>query len=108
MDPALYILERRFNRPSQPNLVINCIIITKMSPRLARCRSLSMTVYVGSELSTGRMDPRIGSGRIGVKILQEFGGSGQHFGFFSFLLIISWCIDRYESSNTTFGLIDLL
>ena len=33
-------------------------------------------------------------------------GSGQHFGFISFLLIISWYMNRYESSNTTFGLID--
>ena len=32
------------------------------------------------------MDPRVGSGR--VTILPDFGGSGQHFGFFSFLLII--------------------
>ena len=36
------------------------------------------------ELSTGRMDPRVGSGRVGsgrVTILPDFGGSGQHFGF---------------------------
>ena len=49
---------------------------------------------------------RVGSGR--VTILPDFGGSGQHFGFFSFLLIISWYLNRYESSNTTFGLIDFL
>ena len=35
-------------------------------------------------------------------------GSGQHFGFFSILLIISWYLNRYESSNTTFELIDFL
>ena len=35
-------------------------------------------------------------------------GSGQHFGFISFLLIISWNPNQYESSNTTFGLIDFL
>ena len=36
-------------------------------------------------------------------------GSGQHFGFFNFLLIISqYYLNRYESSNTTFGLIDFL
>ena len=50
-----------------------------------------------SELSTGRMDPRVGSGRVGsgrVTILPDFGGSGrvglgQHFRFFSFLLFNS-------------------
>ena len=54
---------------------------------------------------------RVGSGRVGSG--HDFAGiwrvgSGQYFGFFSFLLIISWCLNRYESSNTTFGLIDLL
>ena len=47
-------------------------------------------------LSTGRMDPRVGSGRVGsgrVTILPDFAGSGQHLGFIPFLLIISW----YES-----------
>ena len=49
------------------------------------------------------MDPRVGSSR--VTILSNFGGSGQHFGFYSFLLIISRFMNAYESSNTTFGLI---
>ena len=35
-------------------------------------------------------------------------GSGQHFGFLSSLLIISQYLNRYESSNTAFGLIDFL
>ena len=52
------------------------------------------------------MDPRVGSGR--VTILPDFGGSGQHIGFISFLLIISWYPNRYDSSNITFGLIDFL
>ena len=71
--------------------------------------SFVVVIVVDSELSTGRMDPRVGSGR--VTILPDFGGSGrvvQHFGFFSFLLIISWYLNRCESSNTTFGLIDFL
>ena len=64
-----------------------------------------------AELSTGRMDPQVGSGRI--TILPDFGGSGrvgsgQHFGFLSFLLIIFWYLNRFESSNTAFGLIDFL
>ena len=64
-----------------------------------------------AELSTGRMDPRVGrvgSGR--VTILPDFGGSGRvsTLDFFSFLLIISWYLNRYESSNTTFGSIDFL
>ena len=72
-----------------------------------------LRLYFTSELSTGRMDPRVGSGRVGSG--QDFAGfragrvgSGQHFGFFNFLLIISWYLNRYESSNTTFGLIDFL
>ena len=59
-------------------------------------------VVHGSDGPTGR----VGSGWI--TILPDFGGSGQHFGFFSFLLIISWYLNRYESSNTTFGLIVFL
>ena len=64
-----------------------------------------------SELSTGQMDPRVGSGRVGSG--HDFAGywrvgSGQHFGFFSFLLIISWYLNRCESSNTTFGLNEFL
>ena len=43
-----------------------------------------------------------------VTILPDFGGSGQHFAFFSLLLNNSWHLNRYESSNTTFGLIDFL
>ena len=68
-----------------------------------------------SELSTGRMDPRVGSGRVGsgrVGSGHDFAGfwrvgSGQHFGFLSFLLIISRYLNRCESSNTTLGLIDI-
>ena len=45
---------------------------------------------------------RVGSGRVGSGRV----GSCQHFGFFSFLLIISWYINQCESSNTIFGLID--
>ena len=68
-------------------------------------------VRLGPELSTGRMDPRVGSGRVGSG--HDFAGfwrvgSGQHFGFFNFSLIISQYLNRYESSNTTFGLIDFL
>ena len=61
------------------------------------CRELSLI----SELSTGRMDPRVGSGR--VTILPDFSGSSQNLGFLSFLLIIGWHLNRYESSNTAFG-----
>ena len=66
-------------------------------PHMAPYMSWIFLVLVGidpvvsrPELSTGRMDPRVGSGRVGsgrVTILSDFGGSGQHFGFFSFLLI---------------------
>ena len=61
-----------------------------------------------SELSTGRMPDgpagRVGSGHDFAGFWRV--GSGQHFGFFSFLLIISWYLNRYESPNTTLGLID--
>ena len=56
-----------------------------------------------SELSTGRMDPRVWSCR--VTILQDFGWSGRVWSalqIYKFLLIISWYLNRYESSNTTF------
>ena len=57
------------------------------------------------------MDPRVGSDR--VTILPDFGGSGRvesavRISTSDFLLIISWYLNRYESSNTTFGLIDFL
>ena len=57
--------------------------------------------------------PRVGwtrgSGRVGsrfCRILAGRVGSGQHFGFFSFLLIISWYLNRCESSNTYYIRID--
>ena len=49
---------------------------------------------------------RVGMGR--VTILRNFDGSGQHFGCFSLFLIISWFLNRYESSKTIFGLIVFL
>ena len=68
---------------------------------------------MSSELSTGRMDPRVGSGRIGsgrVTILPDLGGSGRvsTSDFHVFFLIFSWYLNRCESSNTTFRLIDFL
>ena len=70
------------------------------------------------ELSTGRMDPRVGSGRVGsgrvgsghdfCRILAGRVGSGQHFGFLVFLSMISWYLNRYALSITTLGLIDFL
>ena len=60
-----------------------------------------------AELSTGQMDPRVWSGR--VTILPKFGKSGRSaLRILQFLLIISWFLNRYESSNITFGLIDLV
>ena len=62
------------------------------------------TGMVTAELSTGRMDPRVGSGHDFAGFWRV--GSGQHFGFIIFSLIIYWYLNRYGSSNTTFGLID--
>ena len=62
-----------------------------------------MSVSVASELSTGRMDPRVGSGHDFAGFWRV--GLGQHFGFLSFFT------DYFlvpESSNTAFGLIDFL
>ena len=60
-----------------------------------------------TELSTGRKDPRVGSGLVGsghdfAEFLRV--GSGQPLGFFNFSLIIAFFLNRYESANTTFGL----
>ena len=78
---------------------------------ICRCRSQLQGCNYESiaELSTGRMDPRVGSGR--VTILPDFGGSGRvgsALRILKFLLIISCYLNRYESSNTAFGLIDFL
>ena len=67
----------------------------------------SSRVVHGSDGPAGR----VGSGRVGsrfCRILAGRVGSGQHFGFFSYFLIISWYLNPYESSNTTFRLIDFL
>ena len=69
------------------------------------CLVWQLRVVHGSDGPAGRVGSghdfagfwRVGSGRV---------GSGQHFGFISFLLIISWYLNWYESSNTTFELID--
>ena len=67
---------------------------------LSQSLAIHLRVVHGSDGPAGR----VGSGR--VTILPDFGGSGRvgsgkHFGFFSFLLIISWYLN-------TFGLIDFL
>ena len=64
-----------------------------------------------STQSCPRVGCTLGSGR--VTIWPDFGGSGrvgsgQHFRFLSFSLIISWYLNRYESSNTAFELINFL
>ena len=59
-------------------------------------------VVHGSDGPAGRVGSRF------CRILAGRVGSGQHFGFFSFLHIISWYLNPYESSNITYGLIDFL
>ena len=69
-------------------------------------RKLHRVVH-GSDGPAGR----VGSGRVGsrfCRILAGRVGSGQPFGFLSSSLIISWYQNRYESSNTAFGLTDFL
>ena len=51
---------------------------------------------------------RVGSGRVGSRFWRILAGRVSTSDFFSFSLIISWYLNRYESSNTTFGLIDFL
>ena len=63
-----------------------------------------------TELSTRRMNPRVGSRSGWVGSGHDFAGfwrvgSGQHFGIVSLLLIISGFLNQCESSNTAFGLI---
>ena len=70
-----------------------------------------------TELSTGRMDPRFGSGQdfasfyfaSSAKILPAVcrigSGSVSNSGFLVFLQIISCFLNWHKSSNTTFGLI---
>ena len=61
--------------------------------------TIRLRVFHGSDGPAGRVGSRF------CRILAGRVGSGQHFGFISFLLIISW-LNRYESSNTTLLLID--
>ena len=71
----------------------------------------------GWGLGLGQSFPRVGwtrrSGRVGsghdFAGFWRVGSSRVSTSDFSvFLLIISWYLNRYESSNTTFGLIDFL
>ena len=54
------------------------------------CSMSTCNLTYHTELSTGRVDPRVGSGRVGSGrvticwILADRVGSGQHFGFLSF------------------------
>ena len=79
-------------------------------PRIPILRSFVVQFQAEEPKIVSQSCPRVGwtrgSGR--VTILPDFGGSGQHFGFFSFLLVISWYLNRYEFSNITFGLINFL
>ena len=60
------------------------------------------------ELSTGRINPRVGSGRVGSRICRILAGWISTSEFSVFFMIIAWYLNRYEFSNTTFGLIDFL
>ena len=55
-------------------------------------------------MSSGGMDPRVGSGHD----FTGFWRVGSAFQVFSFLLIISRFLNRYESSNTAFRFIVFL
>ena len=88
---------------------------TRTEQKTAKARTLC--VYLNlikiDTVVRGRIDPRVRRGRVGsVLIFRNLAGrvgSGQHFGFFSFLLISYFLVlNRYESSNSTFELIDLL
>ena len=73
------------------------------------CSPWFLRVVHGSDGPAGRVGSghdfagicRVGSGRVGS-------GRVSTFGFFSFLLIIFWYLNRYESLNTTLELIDFL
>ena len=57
-----------------------------------------------TELSTGQMDPRVGSGHDFAGFRRV--GSSQHFGFISFLLIISWYLNRHMNLRILYIRID--
>ena len=65
-------------------------------------------VVHGSDGPAGRVgSDRVGSGR--VTILPDFGGSGRvgsALRIFKFFTEYFWYLNRFESSNTAFGLID--
>ena len=90
--------------------VLHCLY--QLERPLCRVVSLDWTVHfqMHPEQSCPRVGWTRGSGRVGSgHDLAGFWrvGSGQHFGFLSFLLIISRYLNRCESSNTTLGLIDI-
>ena len=61
------------------NTIIVIAAQKRSSKPLALCLALTW-LWIRTELSTGQMDPRVGSGRVGsgrVTILQDFGGSGR-------------------------------
>ena len=72
--------------------------------------SVNMNSWVRQFYKLPHSCPRVGwtcgSGR--VTVLPDFGGSGQHLGFFSFVMNICRCLNQYESLNTTFELIVFL
>ena len=64
------------------------LLLVKIILISSHCSILSIPSHVfcqyTSELSTGRMDPRVGLGRVRSRFLPDFGGSGQHFGFLDY------------------------
>ena len=102
LDPSLTLVfsfaNTRYNNGNRRCIYWSMIQLHPMTTTTQSCPRVGWT----------RGSGRVRSGR--VTILPDFGGSGrsgQHFGFFSFLLIISWYLNRRESSNSTLGFIDI-
>ena len=84
---------RSTNRAApEPNVWSDATPVTNPAPRWVTAKLSSHTIdcFIITELSTGRMDPRVGSGHDFAGFWARRVGSGQHFEFVSFLLIISW------------------
>ena len=70
---------------------------------------IHIRVVHGSDGPAGRVgSDRVGSGHDFAGFWRVGSGRVSTSDFSSILLIISWYLNRCESSNTTFGLIDFL
>ena len=73
--PYRYQWSIRIRIITQRRRVISNVYTCMNEAVRTKCKWLQISIVEVPELSTGRMDPRVGSGR--VTILPDFGGSGR-------------------------------